>query len=563
MKLTTNNQILLDQIIESELRDYESFSRKNDFFEFFAPSLILKDYDLSDDEIINGMTGQGGDGGIDGFYLLVNEELVTEDQIEDITIPRGAYIDLILIQTKYTSSFGEDVIMKWKTTSENLLNISDFDEFKNRYNDRIIENFRLFGELIKRNIRQQCKIRISFFYVTLGSIEELHPNLLDQRNELIALVNKIYPSATVNVSFWGADTLMSAYQRSPHTEANLTLKELPISLGADGLVALINLDTYYKFITDEEGNLIKRYFEANVRDYQGKNSVNKSIAESLSNDSNEDFWWLNNGVTILTTKINFVTNKELIIENPEIVNGLQTSREIYNYFTNNQERLNSEGRNVLVRIIKPNDDNSRDRIIYATNNQTNIPQYSLRVTDPIHIQIELYLKGRGLYYDRRKNYYKNQQKKPADIIGVAFLAQCLISLVRKQPDYARARPSTLLANDEIYQELYSGDKDLAVYYNAAMIGKKVKVYLNTTELSRSAKNDILFYVIYVVVAKCIQKKDISFDDIKNFDINQITDEVIQDAIDLVYNKYEEKGATGSVAKSPDFINDIDDELIFD
>ena len=70
MKLTTNNQILLDQIIESELRDYESFSRKNDFFEFFAPSLILKDYDLSDDEIINGMTGQGGDGGIDGFYPL-------------------------------------------------------------------------------------------------------------------------------------------------------------------------------------------------------------------------------------------------------------------------------------------------------------------------------------------------------------------------------------------------------------------------------------------------------------------------------------------------------------
>ena len=185
------------------------------------------------------------------------------------------------------------------------------------------------------------------------------------------------------------------------------------------------------------------------------------------------------------------------------------------------------------------------------------------MTDPIHIQIELYLKGRGLYYDRRKNYYKNQQKKPADIIGVAFLAQCLISLVRKQPDYARARPSTLLANDEIYQELYSGDKDLAVYYNAAMIGKKVKVYLNTTELSRSAKNDILFYVIYVVVAKCIQKKEITFDDIKTFDINQLTDEVIQDAIDLVHRKYEDKGATGSVAKSPDFINDIDDELIFD
>ena len=46
----------------------------------------------------------------------------------------------------------------------------------------------------------------------------------------------------------------------------------------------------------------------------------------------------------------------------------------------------------------------RDDIIFATNNQTNIPKSSLRVTDAIHLQIEMYCKTRGLYYDRRKNY---------------------------------------------------------------------------------------------------------------------------------------------------------------
>ena len=222
--------------------------------------------------------------------------------------------------------------------------------------------------------------------------------------------------------------------------------------------------------------------------------------------------------------------------------------------------MNTEKRNVLVRIIKPSDETSRDKIIFATNNQTNIPQYSLRVTDSIHVQIELYFKSKGLYYDRRKNYYKNLRKKPADIIGVSFLAQCLISLILKKPDYARARPSTLLADESIYKHLYSGEQDLEVYYKAAMIGKRVKTILNTSQLSRSAKNDILFYVIYYVGANTLRKKEIGFDDFLGFNLSLLDDSAINDAIELVNSKYVEKGASGSIAKSSAFIKDIDELL---
>ena len=563
MNLKNNNQILMDECIRQELSENENFNSVNDFFEFFASSMVLKDYDFTDDEIISGLTGQGNDGGIDSLYLLVNDEIIMPDEVDSINIPYNSKIELVILQAKYESSYKEDVFQKWKTTSSNLLDIGDSTQYKQRYSEKIIDVFTSLKNVIKKTIRLKCKLYISYHYVTLGITRDIHPNVHAQKEELISLINSMYPSAVKNVLYWGADELMNTYYRSPNTISEISFDEQPISLSEYDLVALVNLSTYYAFITDDSGNLNKRYFEANVRDYQGKNSVNKSISDTLRNPGNEDFWWLNNGVTMLVSDFTRVMNKKISIENPEIVNGLQTSREIYNYFKENPSDLESDKRNVLIRIIKPSDESSRDRIIYATNNQTNIPQYSLRVTNPIHVQIELYLKSRGLYYDRRNNYYKNQQKKPADIIGVAFLAQCLISLILKQPDYARARPSTLLTNDEIYQKLYSGDKDLAVYYNAALIGKKVKVYLNTTELSRSAKNDILFYVIYVVVAKCIQRKEITFDDIKTFDITQLTNEVIQDAIDLVHRKYEDKGATGSVAKSPGFINDIDDELIFD
>ena len=560
MRLTTNNQKLLDECIRLDLNENENFTKVNDFFEFFASSMVLKDYDLSDDEIFNGITGQGNDGGIDGFYLFVNDELVTEDMVESINIPRACPIDLIIVQAKYVSSFGEDAISKWKTTSSNLLEMKPLNQYKKRYTEKVLDNFTLFGKIIKKSIRLQCKLRISFYYATLGLNNEIHPNVIAQKGELIKIVNSIYPSANVSVFFWDADLLMDTYNRSPNTSVNISFADQPISLGATDMVALVNLGTYYKFITDDSGNLNKRFFEANVRDYQGSNSVNKSIAETLYAPGHEDFWWLNNGVTILVSNLSRITNREILIENPEIVNGLQTSREIFNYFSSNIENIDTDKRNVLVRIIQPADEDSRDKIIFATNNQTNIPQYSLRVTDNIHVQIELYFKSKGLYYDRRKNYYKNLKKKPADIIGVSFLAQCLISLILKKPDYARARPSTLLTDDTIYNRLYSGEQDLEVYYKAAMVGKKVKTILNTSQLSRSAKNDILFYVIYAVMAKLLHKTELSFDDLLGFNLSLLDDNAINDAINLVNDKYVEKGASGVIAKSSAFINDIDEAL---
>lgn len=197
-------------------------------------------------------------------------------------------------------------------------------------------------------------------------------------------------------------------------------------------------------------------------------------------------------------------------------------------------------------------------IIFATNNQTNIPKSSLRVTDPIHLQIEMYFKGRGLYYDRRKNYYKNQKKKATDIIGVSFLAQCLISLVLRKPDFARARPSTLLTDDTTYKRLYEDNNDLEVFYKAARIGQSVKNVLRlSTEFTAAERSDVLFYLIYAVVAKRLGKREITFNDIKTFDVASLSVEEIEEVKVAVYKKYKELGGNGRVAKSSSFVDEVD------
>ncbi|MCR5438516.1 MAG: AIPR family protein [Selenomonas sp.] len=562
-KKQTNNQILLKEIIRQEFSENEMYDSENAFFEFFSTAQVLKDKELSDEEINSGITGGGNDGGCDGIYLFVNNELISEDQLDSLTAPKGAEINFVIVQAKMTTSFGEDVLMKWKTVSRNLLDMTkDFSIYrdKKRYTEQVIDLFCLFRNAVTKLVTKQPKIFINYYYTTLGI--DVNPNVKAQADELREIVNELYCSAQVDVDFITADKLMELYNTDVENVLPLKFAGNPISRGKNSeYVALVNLREYYTFITDENGRLRAKFFESNVRDYQGKNSVNTSIAESLKASTGEDFWWLNNGITILADNIVPIRIDEYNITNPAVVNGLQTSTEIYNFFSENQQLIKQETRNVLVRIIVPSSEEARDKIIFATNNQTNIPKSSLRVTDIIHLQIEMYFKRRGLYYDRRKNYYKNKKKKASEIISVSFLAQCMISIFLRKPDFARARPSTLLTDDDTYKKLYESNVDLSVYYNTALIGARIRDNLaKTSEMTSGERTDILYYLIYAVSVRLFNKKYVTFDDMKNANVLSVTNDDIDYLKKIIYSKYINLGGNSSVAKSSEFIKKIDECL---
>jgi len=558
--MSKNAQILLDNLIEQEFQSNDNYSSISDYFEFFSASQILKNQGLSDDEIDNGIVGKGLDGGCDSIYLFLNNLLITPDVVEHISAPKDSILEMIIIQSKKTNSFGEDAVMKWKTISGNLLDLSKTTtDFKARYNADVLEAFTTFRDTYTRLITSRVKLKFRFYYATLAS--DLHPNVVQQAEELKDTIKRLFPNAVVEVTFVDSDTLFDMYNAMIENRVNLRFADIPISPNQKNYIALVDLKSYFKFIVNDEGDVRKSFFDSNVRDYQGKNNVNSSISETLHRANNNDFWWLNNGVTVLASEATLVNNRELQIVNPEIVNGLQTSMEIYNYFSENREALESEKRSILLRIIVPDNEESRDQIIFATNNQTNIPKATLRVTDPIHLQIEMYFKSRGLFYDRRKNYYKNQGRKPAEIIGVSFLAQCLITIFLKKPDYARARPSTLLNDEKTYNELYEKNNDLEVFYRVALLGKKIqKNVRSVSNYSPAEKSDILYYVLYAVIAAVLSKKNIIPSDIKNLDMDSVTDNIIENIRNRVYEIYKQHGGNGRVAKSAEFIRYIDNML---
>ena len=558
--MSKNAQILLENLIEQEFLNNDNYSSISDYFEFFSASQILKNQGLSDDEVDNGIVGKGLDGGCDSIYLFLNNLLITPDVVEHISAPKDSILEMIIIQSKKTTSFGEDAVMKWKTISGNLLDLSKTTtDFTARYNADVLEAFTTFRDTYTRLITSRVKLKFRFYYATLAS--ELHPNVIKQAEELKEAIKGLFPNTVVEVTFVDSDALFDMYNAVIENRVNLKFADIPISPNQKNYIALVDLKSYFNFIVNDEGDVRKSFFDSNVRDYQGKNNVNSSISETLHRADDNDFWWLNNGVTVLAAEATLVNNRELQIVNPEIVNGLQTSMEIYSYFSENREALESEKRSILLRIIVPDNEESRDQIIFATNNQTNIPKATLRVTDPIHLQIEMYFKSRGLFYDRRKNYYKNQGRKPAEIVGVSFLAQCLITIFLKKPDYARARPSTLLNDEKTYNELYEKNNDLEVFYRVALLGKKIQKNVRSgSDYSSAEKSDILYYVLYAVIADVLGKKNITPADIKNLDMDSVTDTLIEDIRNRVYEIYKQHGGNGRVAKSAEFIQYIDNML---
>jgi len=558
-KTYTNNQILLNEIIYQEHQENLQFKREDDFFEFFAAQQVLKDYDLSYEQIEQGLTGTSADGGCDGIYLFINGDLISEEDDVLEKYNKDVRFVLFIVQAKNTTSFTEDPFMKWKTVCNNLLDLNNSSElFKSRYDVNVLQAFDLFKDTYIKLIRKKPRLSIEFQYVSKGT--EIHPSVQSQADELCRDVKKMFPSPTVTVStsFVGADLLMDLVGTQVNNEFFLKLTETPITISSQQVyVTLVNLAEYFRFITNAKQEMIKHIFESNVRDYQGHTTVNKEIQDSLESPNTEDFWWLNNGITIVASKASLITGKEICITDPEVVNGLQTSTEIFNYFSEYKEKLSDEHRNLLVRVIVPNSEESRDRIILATNSQTSIPKSSLRATDSIHRQIEMFFKPRNLYYDRRKNYHKNQGKKATQIVSVSFLAQCLMSILLELPNYARARPSTLLTDDSAYKKLYVDNQNLNAFYSAAFIGKQVEnVLKKSSPYTTAQKSDILFYVIYMVVCKEVNQTKISSESLSTLDLKKFTESFILECAQEVFDLYERMGGTNKIAKGGDLIKEV-------
>jgi hypothetical protein len=107
----------------------------------------------------------------------------------------------------------------------------------------------------------------------------------------------------VEFEFWGCAQFVSSIRSYPRLDAIIEFSK-HFSTDDGSVVCLTNLNNFAAFLTDENGELKTHILEPNVRDYQGiGNPVNAEIRATLNDAENKiEFWWLNNGITIIAEK---------------------------------------------------------------------------------------------------------------------------------------------------------------------------------------------------------------------------------------------------------------------
>lgn len=551
--MVSNAKQILGDIVEQQRQERMPELSTQDYFEIFAAEQITKNYSLTYEDLEAGIVDGEHDGGVDSLFVFVNGELIREDT--DLTVfKKNVNIDLLINQSKTAGGFSEDPLNRLISSLPKLLSLSEDYSVLSQYNSQIKSGFDIFRKAYRSLAAKFPSLSISISYAAMGAEGELHDNLKKKSEDLQCLVAGLFEEGSVKVNLLGARELLYLARQRPSQTFELRFSK---SLsGENGYVVLSRLEDFNSFLLNGGTTIRSDLFESNVRDYQGSTEVNEEINGTLLNNDGVDFWWLNNGVTVLASNATLVGNV-VNIENPQIVNGLQTSSEIARYFSDGGSDAD---RLLMIKVISSENEIIRDRIIKATNSQNQVPRASLRATDKVQRDIEHSLKMGGYFYDRRKNYYKNEGRPASKIISIPLLSQAMMTLLRGEPDNARARPSSLIKDDTVYNELFSESYPVDCYVVAAELTRRIELALKARgELSARDRNNLRFYCLYWISIWGKKKIELKPSDIASLR-GEISDADIEAGIDAVSEMFTAAGGTDQIAKGTEFKKAISKEV---
>lgn len=142
-------------------------------------------------------------------------------------------------------------------------------------------------------------------------------------------------------------------------------------------------------------------FEENIREYLGKSSINTGIIKTLR-DENErkNFFYYNNGVTIICDSSKKITSNKLELDQPQIVNGCQTVNTIYEVldsYSPNEITTTFNGVYVMTKILIQTNKTPDfyKKVVKFTNSQNSINEKAFASTTEYFLRIQEHFLEKG------------------------------------------------------------------------------------------------------------------------------------------------------------------------
>lgn len=360
------------------------------------------------------LTDDTSDGGIDAYYIDEENKILyfiqskfrnTDNNFEnkEITFEELFSMDIQRI-VEGEESYEDGIKYNGKILNfiKKLQSISDLPKY--RYEIILLAN-------VKNELKAQLKKITGGYPVDIYNFERIYSELVFP---LISgsFFNIKELKITINVNRDSAGHRIQYYPITRYAECTVNALFVPT-------IEIAKILFKYK-------NSILKY---NPRSYLDlvSGSVNEKIAKSITDLNTNEFALFNNGITMLSDdtvysdKVGKKNKAEVLITNPQIINGGQTAYTLsilYERFSNNDTLHFFDNKEVLLKIISFNtDDNSlktreEDRlklieeISIATNQQSAVYESDRRANDRVQIELQKKIYNDfGLFYERKRGEF--------------------------------------------------------------------------------------------------------------------------------------------------------------
>lgn len=488
-----------------EERGYENLKESEIFERFVNYQILYSEYP----EIFLGNSGflelatTGGpdDLGIDGIAILVNGKPIESVDDFDYILEQDHSIQIkfIFIQSKSGSgaemgeyakfAFGiNDFMANEKPTIPYNKKIAHFVDLKNYVlNDKFIS-------------RWKDSPSITIYYSAMAE-DPATPHIKAISARLKDDLKNLNIFGDINTEPIGSTRLKSICDDNENSFSvtfsfieNMGISK--VKGVEDSCIILCSGDEFIKLLLTETGALRKLVFNDNVRDFQGNTTINNEIYETIENDP-EKFVLLNNGITIVcdsfTTK-----NRSLMVTNPQIVNGCQTSSMLYNAYKAG-EKINRVP--ILVKIISTTDASVSNQIVKGTNRQNIVYDEAFEITRQFHKNLEDFFRYRTFanlpyYYERRaKQFAANSSIRQNQKASFKNIIQSVVSMFLYRPDMAHKHESKLIR--EFRKRIFLDTHSLLPYYTAAIALLRLDKYFNEHTDLKKDFNVFKFHILTI------------------------------------------------------------------
>ena len=525
------NDTILNSFIDTFSNEYgfEDLDDSKKFELFVNYNIVSKFYPRSFD-IEDLSAGGENDAGIDGIAIIVNGNIINSPEEIDGLIESDNSIEttFVLIQSKKSPKTKSDWIGTFIFGVKSL-----FDDSPSiKENEKIKTAREIKNAIYSKSINFTFNPTLKLYFANAGKWEDSEHIKNRAKRELKELNDKRLFSEDVTIDFYDAERLKTTYReinRKIVKEISIpTQVALPEISNQEGVkqsfLGCASAIDYVKLISDSDNNLSKGLFYDNVRDYQGNNRVNLEIKNTLNSENEQSLLLLlNNGITIISRKIDRVGNK-IKLTDFQIINGCQTS---YVLFNNRNEILTETS--IVLKIIETNDQEIINKIIRATNRQTEVKEESFESIKPFHRGLQEYYRAMAnkvdhpIYYERRsKEFIGDPKVRSYQIISLSGQIKSYVSTVFAQPQSTHRYFGELLNSnhDKIFVDK-TGFEDY--YFSALIINRLDKFY---------KKSNIKYYKYFkyhlalVIFRKIKQeiKNNLSYEDLilKNASLKNLT-----------------------------------------